>query len=141
MPTKKLQSIAIHEAGHVVIALRSRLKVSSVSIIPDEVSNGRMRHSCPLKADDFDFDGSNAAKNRKVRALREQREREMQDKAMLKLADAHQLLIDLRNYSGNSPHVGRYCQASSNVVAAYEQIYASLTPPKPTRPTHLRLVE
>ncbi len=81
----------------------------------------------------------------KARAMREQRERrevrEMQDKAIRKLSDVHQLLIDLRNYSDNSPHVGRYCQASINVVAAYEHIYASLTPPKPTRPTHLRLVE
>ncbi len=81
----------------------------------------------------------------KARAIREQRERrevrEMQDKAIRKLSEVHQLLIDLRNYSDNSPHVGRYRQASNNVVAAYEQIYESLTPPKPTRPTHLRLVE
>ena len=81
----------------------------------------------------------------KARIVREQRERrevrEMQDKVIRKLADAHQLLIDLRNHSDDSPHVGRYCQASINVVDAYEHIYASLTPPKPTRPTHLRLVE
>jgi len=81
----------------------------------------------------------------RARAIREQRERreerEMQDKAIRKLADIHQLLTDLRNHSDESPRVGRYCQASNNVVAAYEQIYESLTPPKPTRPTHLRLVE
>jgi len=81
----------------------------------------------------------------KARAMREQRERrkerEMQNRTMLKLADAHQLLIDLRHHSDNSPHVGRYCQASINVVDAYEHIYASLTPPRPTRPAHLRLVE
>ena len=81
----------------------------------------------------------------KARAMREQRERreerEMQNKTMLKLADAQQLLIDLRQHSDKSPHFGRYCQASRNVVAAYEQIYASMTPPRPTRPAHLRLVE
>ena len=81
----------------------------------------------------------------KARVMREQRERreerKMQNKAILKLADAHQLLVDLRHHSDNSPHVNRYCEASNNVMAAYDQIYASLTPPKPTRPTHLRLVE
>ncbi len=77
----------------------------------------------------------------KARIVREQEVREMQDKAIRKLSDVHQLLIDLRNYSDNSLRVDRYCQASNNVMDAYEHIYASVTPPKPTRPTHLRLVE
>ena len=81
-------------------------------------------------------------KARIVRAKRERREvREMQDKAIRKLSDVHQLLIDLRQHSDKSPHVDRYRQASNNLAAAYEQIYATLTPPKPTRLTHLRLVE
>ncbi len=81
----------------------------------------------------------------KARAIREQRERrevrEMQDKAIRKLSEVHQLLIDLRQHSDKSPHVDRYNRAVRSVGDAYEQIYASLTPPKPTRPTHLRLVE
>lgn len=81
----------------------------------------------------------------KARALREQRnqreEREMQDKALRKLADVQQLLNELRPYSANSSRDDNYRQAARSVVAAYEQIYASLTPPRPTRPTHLRLIE
>ena len=80
----------------------------------------------------------------KARTLREQREqreeRKMQNKALRKLADVQQLLNDLRPYSANSSRDDNYRQASHSVVTAYEQIYASLTPPKPKRPTHLRLV-
>jgi len=78
-------------------------------------------------------------KARTVRAKRERREvREMQDKAIRKLAQVHQLLIDLRQHSDKSPHADRYNRAVRSVGDAYEQIYASLTPP---RATHLRLVE
>jgi len=76
---------------------------------------------------------------RALRAEREQREeREMQDKALLKLADVQQLLNDLRQYSATSSRDDNYRQAMNSVVAAYDQIFASMKPP---RPTHLRPVK
>ena len=78
-------------------------------------------------------------KARALRAERNQREeRETQEKALRKLADVQQLLNELHPYSANSSRDAKYRQARLNVAAAYEQIYKSMTPP---RPTHLRLVE
>jgi hypothetical protein len=42
----KLKSIAYHEAGHAVIARLNRIRIISLSIIPDDTSLGRMnQHS------------------------------------------------------------------------------------------------
>ena len=62
--TKTLQATAYHEAAHAVVAWREGIKVTAVSIEPDETSNGRVSHRNPLAGIQLESDGSTRARLR-----------------------------------------------------------------------------
>lgn len=59
-PTKALQSVAYHEAGHAVVAWRFGVRTKRLSIIPDEAagSAGRLQHEPYFTGINPEFDSS-----------------------------------------------------------------------------------
>ena len=68
-PTKKLQSVAYHEAGHAVAALRLRLKINSVTIRGTDDYDGLTSHSNPPRGIDLEVDASDRARCRVENAI------------------------------------------------------------------------
>ena len=68
-PTKKLQSVAYHEAGHAVAAWRLRLKINSVTIRGTDDYAGLTSHSNPLRGIDIEVDASDRARCRVENAI------------------------------------------------------------------------
>ena len=63
-PSKKLQSIAYHEAGHAVIAWQVKVRIKKLSIIPEEGSLGRLLHHPYFTTTDIDCDTSARSQRR-----------------------------------------------------------------------------
>lgn len=69
-PSKSLQSTAYHEAGHAVIAWRNKVRIISLSIIPEEGLFGKIRHSNPLRGIDIEWDVSTHARMRMEKCVK-----------------------------------------------------------------------
>jgi hypothetical protein len=63
------RATAYHEAGHAVIACRSRIKLRSVTIVPGNGYSGRVEHVSPLRGIHLDVDGSNKARMKAEAAI------------------------------------------------------------------------
>ena len=67
-PNKALASIAHHEAGHAIMCWKERVRVDRITIIPNEIAEGSVRHANVLTGIDLEYDNSPRAQ-RRIEAL------------------------------------------------------------------------
>ena len=67
---RRLEAVAYHEAGHAFMAWKEGVRIHRLSIVPDESTNGRVKHESPLKGVRLDIDNSGRARVRAEKHIR-----------------------------------------------------------------------